>query len=781
MMITRTPITRTPITRAAITRAAGLYLLSIWAGFYGWGASARAQTLPGAADIDAVIGQAIRDNRLPGAVLVAGHQGRIVYRKAYGNRALVPAVEPMTVDTIFDCASLTKVIATTSAMMKLFEQGKVRIADPVTVYLPEFQGGHSPVTVRDLMTHYSGLPPDLKLVPAWSGYDTGIKMALTVTPASPPETHFVYSDINFNLAAEIVHRVSGEMLNDFCRRNIFEPLGMKETQFLPAESLRPRIAPTERQPAGEILRGVVHDPTARFMGGVAGDAGLFSTADDLGRFCQMMLNRGSLDGARVFSPLTVDYFTSSQSPIGQMDIRGLGWDIDSKYSGNRGELFPKGQSYGHTGFTGTSVWIDPVSQTFVILLANSVHPKVRPAVTSIRGRVATVVAANVGYELPPPDQAVRTGLDVMVERQFQPFHGKRVGLVTNQTGIDRNGRRNIELMIAAGVKVVALFSPEHGIEGVEDHENVLSSIDRKTGIHVYSLYEGPNRRPRPEMVKGLDALIFDIADVGVRFYTYETTMAYCMEAAAKAHVPYYVFDRPNPITGIHVEGPVLSHGNESFIGYFQLPLRHGMTMGELARLFNGENAIHADLTVIPMVGWRRTEWFDATGLPWVNPSPNIRNLNQALLYPGVAMLEGTENYSVGRGTDSPFEWVGAEFIRGTELAEYLNKRLIPGLRSYPVRFRPAESHLAGKTIEGVRFVVTNRDVFDAGRLGVELAAALQNLYPGKIALAVDRKLIGSSLLVDGLAKGVAPADLLRHERESLLRFEQLREKYLLYR
>ncbi len=756
-----------------MARATWLYLFCAWA--------AGAETFPGAADVDAVINQGIRENRMPGAVLVVGHQGRIVYRKAYGNRALLPAAEPMTIDTIFDLASLTKVVATTSAMMKLFDQGKVRIGDPVTAYLPEFQGGHSSITIRDLMTHYSGLPPDLKLVPQWSGYQTGIRMALTVTPAGPPGIHFVYSDINFNLLAEIVHRASGEMLNDFCRRNVFEPLGMQETMFLPPASLRPRIAPTEQQPDGEILRGVVHDPTARFMGGVAGDAGLFSTADDLARFCQMLLNRGTLDAARVFSPLTVDYFTSPQSPVEGKDIRGLGWDIDSRYSGNRGELFPKGRSYGHTGFTGTSLWIDPVSQTFVVLLSNSVHPKLRPAVTSIRGRVATVVAANIGYEGPVPDQHVRTGLDVMEVRQFQPFQGKRVGLITNQTGIDRNGRRNIDVMIQAGVKVAALFSPEHGIEGVEDRQNVANSVDRKTGIRVFSLYEGANRRPKPEMLKGLDALIFDIADIGVRFYTYETTMAYCMEEAARAHVPYYVFDRPNPLTGIHVEGPVLSRENQSFVGYFPLPLRHGMTIGELARLFNGENAIHADLTVVPMLGWNRLEWFDATGLPWINPSPNIRNLNQALLYPGVAMLEGSENLSVGRGTDSPFEWVGAEFIHGAELAGYLNKRSIPGLRSYPVRFTPTESHLAGKSIEGVRLVVTNRDVFDAGRLGVELAAALQHLYPGKIVFGVDRKLIGSSRLVEGFTKGIAPDRLFEQEGESLLRFEQLRNKYLLYR
>ena len=740
-----------------------------------------AQPFPGAADVDAVIDQAIHDNRMPGAVLVIGHEGHVVYRKAYGNRALAPSVEPMTLDTIFDCASLTKVVATTSAMMKLFEQGKVRMDDPVTNYLPDFQGGKSTITVRNLMTHYSGMPPDLKLVPVWNGYETGIRMALADKPTAEPETHFTYSDINFNLVAEIVHRVSGEMVNEFVRHNVFEPLGMKDTMFLPPASLRPRIAPTEQQPDGEILRGIVHDPTARFMGGVAGDAGLFSTADDLARFCQMMLNRGQLNGARIFSPLTVDYFTSPQSPVSQKDVRGLGWDIDSRYSGNRGELFPKGRSYGHTGFTGTSIWIDPVSQSYVILLTNSVHPKLRPAITSVRGRVATVVAANIGYELPPPDEPLRTGLDVLFEQQFSLFKGKRVGLVTNHTGIDRNGHRNVDLMVAAGVKVVALFSPEHGIEGVEDRSNVAGTTDRVTGIHVFSLYEGPNRRPKPEVLKGLDALIFDIADIGVRFYTYETTMAYCMEEAAKAHLPFYVLDRPNPLTGIHVEGPVLSTANESFIGYFPIPLRHGMTIGELARMYNVENSIHANLTVVPMVGWRRAEWFDATGLPWVNPSPNIRNMNEALLYPGIAILESSENYSVGRGTESPFEQVGAEFIRGADLSAYLNQRSIPGLRAYPVHFKPIESHLAGKTIEGVRFVVTNRDVFDAGRFGVELAAALQHLYPGKIAFATDRRLIGSATLVEGLAKGLEPPALLDREKEGLLRFGQLREKYLIYK
>jgi uncharacterized protein YbbC (DUF1343 family) len=417
----------------------------------------------------------------------------------------------------------------------------------------------------------------------------------------------------------------------------------------------------------------------------------------------------------------------------------------------------------------------------VILLANSVHPKLRAPITPVRGKVATAVAAQIGYAQPLPDRQVRTGLDVMAEQKFLPLRGKRVGLITNQTGVDRNGNRNIDLMLAAQVKLTALFSPEHGIAGVEDHEHVGNSVDRGTGIRVYSLYDGPNRRPKPEMLRDLDALVFDIADIGVRFYTYETTMAYCMEEAAKAHVPFYVLDRPNPITGIHVEGPMLDRANVSFTGYFPLPLRHGMTIGELARMFNGENVLHADLNVIEMTGWQRNEWFDATGLPWVNPSPNIRNLNEALLYPGVAMLESSENYSVGRGTDSPFELIGAEFVRGAELAAELNRQAIPGLRAYPTRFKPTESHLAGKTLDGVRLVITNRDVFDAGRFGVALASTLQRLYPGKIAFPLNRRLIGSSALVEGLVKGTNSTELLRKEQEGRDSFERLRGKYLLYR
>jgi uncharacterized protein YbbC (DUF1343 family) len=708
------------------------------------------------------------------------------------------------VDTIFDLASLTRVVATTTSLMKLFEEGRFRLNDRVTAYIPEFQGGKSDITLRNLFTHFSGLRPDVPLANPWSGYDTGIQLACTDPPAGPPGVRFVYSDINFILLGELVHRLSGQTLADYARDNVFRPLGMKETMFQPPASLRPRIAPTERWPIkdGAPLRGVVHDPTARNMGGIAGHAGVFSTADDLARFAQMMLNQGTLDGVRIASPLTVEKFTEPQSPPDQPILRGLGWDMDSPYSGNRGELFPIG-SYGHTGFTGTSIWIDPSTKTLVILLANSVHPAQRPAITSLRAKVATIVAAAVGtrtqgviltgYEetMAGPSAGMRrevehagateTGLDALEAAHFAALEGKRVGLVTNQTGVDARGRRNIDVMREAGVRLTALFSPEHGFAGKEDREGLADSVDAASGLKIYSLY-GATQRPTPEMLQGIDALVFDIADVGARFYTYETTMAYALEAAAKAGISFYVLDRPNPLTGMHVEGPPLDSANRSFVGYFAgLPVRHGMTMGELARLFNGEGKLGAKLTVIPMEHWQRGDWFDATGQPWVDPSPNMRSLNAAMLYPGLALLEYSKNLSVGRGTDAPFEQVGADFIGGRELAAYLNQRGIPGVRVYPTSFKPAESNFQGVRVEGVRFQIVNREALDSTRLGLELAAALEKLYPGKIDLGAGARLIGSDEAIRRLKAGDDPRAIQQGLQGAMEDFLKVRERYLIYR
>ena len=513
----------------------------------------------------------------------------------------------------------------------------------------------------------------------------------------------------------------------------------------------------------------------------------------------MMLNLGEYNGLRLFSPLTVRKFTGPNTPWNQSVLRGLGWDIDSPFSGNRGELFPLG-SYGHTGFTGTSIWIDPSTKTYVILLCNSVHPVRGTAITALRGKVATIAAAALGIDAPgsilstpmetglstPARVTARTvetlnGVDVLALDGFSKLQGKRIGLITNQTGLMRDNRRNIDAMLAAGVQVTTLFSPEHGIEGNVDDELIAAhSRDANTGIPIWSLHSGKNRRPTKAMLENVDLLVFDIQDVGARFYTWASTMKYAMEEAALAKLPFLVLDRPNPINGVAVEGPILDPDLFSFVGCSQIPLRHGMTLGELARWFNAEDHVNANLEVIPMKNWRRDDWWDATSLTWVDPSPNMRNFTAALLYTGVAMLEYSPDWSVGRGTVAPFEQAGAEWVNGAELAAYLNRRFIPGIRFYPTIFVPDSAPLKGKTVRGVRFVITDRETFSPMRLGLELADALATLYPGRIDLGKCATLIGSHEVIRALRNGADLETILDRLHAPLDEFKARRKPYLLY-
>ena len=513
----------------------------------------------------------------------------------------------------------------------------------------------------------------------------------------------------------------------------------------------------------------------------------------------MLLGMGTRNGVRLFATATVKKFTDSASPADQPVLRGLGWDVDSPFSSNRGELFPIG-SYGHTGFTGTSLWIDPSTNSFVIFMTNVVHLKRGNSLSSLRSRLATAIAATFGLNI-PQDVAITgynetiagagvhrevarntdtlTGLDVLEAGGFLELKGKRLGLITNQTGLDRAGRRNVDVMLAAGLRVTTLFSPEHGINGTQDSD-VGDSKDPQTGIPVVSLYQPERRRLTAAQMQGFDALVFDIQDVGARFYTYSCTMLYALEEAGRAQKPFYLLDRPNPITGTHVEGPLMDKDLESFIGCYDIPLRHGMTFAELARMANAERHWETDLRAIHMKNWLRGDWFDAGTLNWVNPSPNIRSLNAALLYPGLAMLEANTNYSVGRGTDAPFEQVGADWIKGQGLAAALNAQFIPGVRAYPTKFQPTSSNFAGQWIEGVRFVITDRETFDSTRLGIELASALQTLYPGKIDFEKCRNLIGSRETINSLLQGKAAIEIWTAAQADAAKFAERRKPFLIY-
>jgi uncharacterized protein YbbC (DUF1343 family)/CubicO group peptidase (beta-lactamase class C family) len=766
------------------------------------------ESAAGFAPIAPVVEAAIARHELPGAVVLVGRGDVIVHHQAFGQRAIRPSPEPMTEDTIFDLASLTKVVATTTSVMKLVEEGRIRLADPVAQFIPEFgRYGKGAITIRQLLTHTSGLRPDLELEVEFHGAEEAIRRASEEVPASPPGERFVYSDINFFLLGDIVGRVSGERLDRYAKAQIFDPLGMKETAFLPPESWRPRIAPTEAcdplawpcatGPAVPFLRGIVHDPTARRMDGVAGHAGLFSTAADLSRFCRMLLDGGRLGAARILSAATVARMSSPSTPAEMRAVRGLGWDIDSSYSSNRGELFPIG-SFGHTGFTGTSLWLDPATKSYVIFLSNRVHPDGKGDVTALRGKVATIAAAallspvDVARRLQPIDPAasrsanafarrdpVLTGIDVLAAENFARLRGKRVGLLTNQTGRARDGASTIDLIAKApGVTLAALFSPEHGIRGEAD-DRVESSRDQKSGVVIHSLY-GKTLRPTDAMLDGLDTVVVDLQDVGARFYTYPAAIAYLLEEAVKRKLPVLVLDRPNPIDGFDVEGAAQDAGGNRYVGYLPMPVRHGLTIGELARLFNGEGRIGADVTVVPMKNWRRDQWFDETGVAWVNPSPNMRNMMAATVYPGVGAIEGT-NISVGRGTDTPFEQLGAPWIDGPALASALNASALPGVRFYPVSFTPTVgAKLGGQACHGVFLIVTDRDRLRPVRVGLEIASALWKLYGQQFTLEDAAALFGPKAMLEKIRAGADPAAIASSWAADEAAWRLTRAKYLLY-
>jgi len=793
--------------------------------------------------IDAIVAADIGDGKLPGAVILVGRGDRILLRKAYGRKAILPADEKMTADTVFDVASLTKVVATSGSVMVLLEEGKIRLSDNIGKFIPEIEDSAAKrATIQQLLNHVAGYQPDFDLGEKWQGREGMLTALYEERLRHAPGSRFVYSDIGFIVLGEIVHRVSGIPLDEFFERNVAAKLGMKDSRFerlndtgerVGAIPSIERIAPTENvrgqlsylgskfeggeDEGGRILRGAVHDPTAFRMNGVAGHAGLFSTADDLARFCRMMIRGGSLDGKRLISSSVVNRMTAPSVVTEDGATRGLGWDVSSSFSSNRGDLFPIG-TFGHTGFTGTSIWIDPVSETFVVFLSNRVHPDGKGDVASLRGRVSSIVAAAVSdvpasryrdfesqhhsmvaAQLPKfrdlaenarrnigvnqvassAQRSTLNGIDVLEQESFKPLDGLRIGLVTNHTGRNIAGKPTIDVLFeASNVRLVALFSPEHGIRGELDQERIDDSRDEKTGLPIFSLY-GETRRPRQDQLEGLDALVFDIQDIGTRFYTYISTLQNVMEEAAKSGKQVFVLDRPNPINGNDIEGPLADADKLSFVATHTIPVRHGMTVGELAMMMNVEKKISADVRVIRMKDWQRSDWFDQTGQTWVNPSPNMRSLTQATLYPGIGLLEFT-NLSVGRGTDTPFEVVGAPWIDGQKLARYLNTRNIPGVRFVPSRFTPKTSVFKGEECAGINILITDRRLFRSVATGIEIAVALRILHAEEWKPDRYLRLIVNQDAYSRVVEMADPKSILSSWQKSITDFSARRAAFLLY-
>ncbi len=870
---------------------------------------------PDFSDVSTLLNGAVAMHRPPGAVVLIGHGGHVVFEQAYGERKLAgepgldgapsPA-EPMTEDTIFDMASLSKCLSTATAVMQLYEQGKLQFDDPIEKYLPAFNPEHDParakVTIRMLLTHTSGEAPDINLKDAWGlaapDFDEGVRRALATPLMSAPGEVFRYSDINFILLGYLVQTLGGEPLDVYAQEHIFKPLGMTETRYLPlakacgphrvygaaiawaaapksrmhyacpkgdwSTSLLARVAPeahddeaktdpTTNPDFDRLLRGTVHDPTTRRMGGVAGHAGVFSTAHDVSLYAQALLDR--LTGRPSKFPLkqsTLELMVAPEQPgheasqiaaanaaehaaitagdkpaapglaphypaVKGEDLRGFGWDIDTAFSKPRGVVFPIG-SFGHTGFTGTTLWMDPGSDTYVILLANAIHPRGNPPISNLRGQFATAAAEALGlYGMPATAavgystrmQSTRTGIDVLEDEHFMPLvksvgrldHPLALGLLTNQTGLDRAGRRTVDILatdlpkVVPGAKLVAIFSPEHGIFGRQDSTHINAEIDPATGLHVTSLY-GPtdaDKRPSHEALKNLEAVVIDLQDAGVRFYTYDTVTGYFLEAAAREKTEYHhdlkiiVLDRPNLIGGEQVQGPVsdagLTTGLSAYIDYMPLPVRTGLTIGELARYVVGAKRLDVDLTVVAMQHWSRGEYFDETGLPWTNPSPNLRTLNAAILYPGLGFLDFS-GVSVGRGTSTPFELFGASWMHAADVADALTARHIPGVSFSAMTTTVAETEnhypFHGQTIEAVEISVTDRRALNSPELGVEILCALHRLYPTQFEVEKTLRLIGSRSTVDAIKRGDDPRSIADSWAPKLTAYVEARRAFLLY-
>jgi SSS family transporter len=889
--------------KQSVRRSAAAMLLVV---FFLCASGSKAQSAPDFTLVSKLIGDAISAHKLPGAVVLIGHSGNVAFHQALGVRKLEgepgldgnpSAAEPMTEDTIFDMASLSKDLATATGVMQLYEAGKISsFDDPVEKYLPAFNASHdaqrAKVTLRMLLTHTSGEAPDVSLKDPWGlaapDKAEGLRRALTTPLKDAPGSVFTYSDVNFILLGDLIETLSEQSEDIYASEHIFKPLGMTETRYLPVEKvcgphkvigaaiawvhpppgrigmvcqpgtwsvgLLSRIAPTTHDDEGNattnphfnmLTRGTVHDPTTRRMGGVAGHAGVFSTAHDVSLFAQALLDR--IAGRPSNFPLkqaTLQLMTSPEQPghtatdisdanaasdkaketrsgtfdpllapaypaIKGRNLRGYGWDIDTAFSKPRGALFPIG-SFGHTGFTGTSLWMDPGSDTYVILLANAVHPRGNQPISNLRGEVASAAAAalGIGGSVPPEmhgGSATLTGIDALQQSQFAGLaaaakrHGGHLafGLLTNQSGLDAHGRRTIDVLATGLPKAVpqaklsALFSPEHGITGKLDTAKIGGEVDAPTGLHVVSLYGAhiADRKPTHEQLKDLDAVVIDLQDAGVHFWTYEAATGYFLEAASAEETEFHhdleivLLDRPNLVGGVAVQGPVSDPGTESYVNYMPLPVRHGMTLGELAKYIVGTKHLATHLTVIPMQNWSRTEYFAETGLPWTNPSPNLRSPDAAILYPALGLIEST-NLSVGRGTDSPFSFFGASWMKAADVVAALNARQILGVAFTSVTEPIAEDSnhypFHGQTIDAVHVSVVDKVALNTPALGVEILAVLHRLYPEQFQLQKAMTLVCSQATMDALKRGDDPKWIAESWNASLDTFVKARSEYLIY-
>ena len=709
--------------------------------------------------IDQAVETAIRNGDLPGAVVRVGRRDGVVFERAYGMASLEPERRAMAPDMLFDLASVTKVI-TTIAVLQLSDAATVHLDRPVDRILPELAGWG--ITPRHLLLHTAGFRPVNPLEDYDDDRAASLSRALRNAPEQRPGT-YAYSDLSFIALGVLVERVTGQSLDEVYAEQIFRRVGAEHAQFNPGTS--DRVVPTEyaarRGDPPPMIHGVANDPRAWRLGGIAGHAGLFASADDLARVAEGLL------GGELLRPQTLQLMhtaTEVRRSNGQTVRRGLGVGMDDR----RLEGW-SASSFGHGGYTGTWLWVDPERDLYVVLLAHRVHPNGGGRSGPIRSTLGRLVNAA---QIAPKRDAVRLGIDMLRARDFEALEGKRVAVLTNGAARARDGAPTWELL-RRHADLKRIFTPEHGLNA--DREGTVESSSQDE-LEIVSLF-GPNRTPQPEALADVDVVVVDLQDVGARFYTYGATMGRMMQAAADANVEVWVLDRPNPLGGQRIEGPILQESQRSFVNHQPgWPVQHGMTMGEMARLLKSERELDVELRVIEMEGWSRPMRWEDTGLRWVPPSPNLRTPTQVLLYPGIALVEGT-NVSVGRGTDRPFELVGAPWMNAEAVLAAIPEEARVGLTVETTRFRPNAARHRGRWCRGLQITLADPATAHPIRFGLALLKALSQQEGWEPERAV--RIVGDERITTALDRPLAELESIGSDQRT--DFERRRNEALIYR
>lgn len=732
--------------------------------------------------IDDAVFAAIDARQLPGAVIAIGRRDGLAFLRDYGARAIDPEFEPNDIDTIYDLASLTKPVGTATALAILADRGLLSFDDPVARFIPAFAaGGKERITIRQLLEHTGGLP-SVDSLRDYEGEtrEESLARIFAVQPVHPPGQRVLYSDLGFIVLGETVARVANEPLDAFIAREILGPLEMRSSSFRPSQDWISRVAPTERaeRRLGVMIRGEVHDPRAFRLGGVAGNAGLFASAPDLARFARAMLGGGELEGHRILRAERVQELITARRLPGGFE-NGLAWDMRSRAEARRAGGMSEA-SYGHLGWTGTSIRIDPRHDVFVIVLSNDVHPNGRGDVRPLASTLERIVAGSAERILPAPRGDIRAGIDVEARDGFPRLQARRVALVTHDAARARDGRRTLDVLVRGGVDIRRVLAPEHGLDTTREG-HVRDGRDRRTDLPVHGLF-GPTRRPSDTMLADIDTVVIDLVDVGARFYTYASTMRETLVATAShPELRVVILDRPNPLGGALIEGPLRDPELRSFVNYHPLPLRHGLTLGELARLLDSELELGLGerLDVVRVEGWERASTALDLGPRWNPPSPNLPNLDAVLLYPALALLEGTD-LSVGRGTSEPFSVLGAPWANAERVLEVLAGLDIPGVAFEAARFRPRNARHRGRVCHGIRVRITSANDYRAARTGLALVRAMLTVHRERIALERVLPLLGSRQLLDALVDGSSLDELVSSASADAAIFETRRAPFLMY-